>query len=171
MNSKLLKYTLAAAILASTADAINISNAGIFDKLYKEEAEAAAAQKEKEDAIQAKKIQLAEAEKEHERLVKEEEEEDKKKEEAEQKAFEERELMQRQLEADKRKAQMMAEIDRENVALRSHINMAQINLPGDGEFHEHEGIVFTNQVAANEKVANPISSIIGSGPVPNYWEI
>ena len=56
MNSKLIKYTMAAAILFSTAEAVTLSNHGIFDKLYKEEAEAKAAQKEKDDAIQYKKI-------------------------------------------------------------------------------------------------------------------
>ena len=146
----MIKMSLAAAMLFTSAEAVTLSNQGIFDKVLKEEAEEAALVKEKQDAIEAKKQQLAQAEVEHEKLVKEEEEEDKKKEEAEQKAFEERELINRQNEADKRKAQMMAEIDRENVALRSQVRLAQVKSQdgGHGELIDGEGLEFVNQFHA-----------------------
>ena len=96
MNSKMIKLTMAAAILLTTAEAVTLSNQGIFDKYFKEGADEAALEKEKSDAIEAKKVQLAQAEVEHEKMVKEEEEEDKKKEDADQKAFEEREMTNRQ---------------------------------------------------------------------------
>ena len=164
MNSKMIKYTMAAAILFSTAEAVTLSNAGIFDKVFKEEADAAALAQEKSEAIEYKKKQLAEAELEHEKAVKEEEEEDRKKEEAEQKSWEERQLMQRQADADKRKAQMMAEIDRENVAIRSQVRLAQVSSSDNGELVLGEGLQFTNNSQQQEKVAEPITSIIGSGP-------
>ena len=116
---KMFKATLAICFLMSSTQAVQLEQTGIFDKLYKEEAEAAAIQHEKEESIRLKKIQLAEAEKEHDRLVAEEEAEDQKKKEEEEKAIEERQQLQKQIDAEKRKAQIMAEIDRENVALRS----------------------------------------------------
>ena len=95
MISKMIKMSLAAAILLGTTEAVTLSNQGIFDKVFKEEADEAALVKEKQEAIDAKKQQLAQAEVEHEKAVKEEEEEDKKKEELEQKNFEEREMINR----------------------------------------------------------------------------
>ena len=162
----MIKMSLAAAMLFTSAEAISLSNQGIFDKVFKEEQEEAAIAKEKQDAIEAKKQQLAQAEVEHDKLVKEEEEEDKKKEEQEQKAFEERELINRQIEADKRKAQMMAEIDRENVALKSQVRLAQVasHDGGHGEHVDGEGLEFINQAHAQEKENEPLSAMIGSGP-------
>ena len=140
--------------------------------MFKEEQEEAALQKEKQEAIEAKKQQLAQAEIEHEKLVKEEEEEEKKKQEAEEKSFEERQLELRQIEADKRKAQMMAEIDKENVALRSQVRLAQVS-QHHGELVVGEGIEFKDHAEEKEKVANPISEMIGSGPANSgfatYW--
>ena len=74
--------------------------------------------------------------------------------------------MNRQIEADKRKAQMMAEIDRENVALRSQVRLAQVSQHGEGngELIDGEGIEFVNQQHAQEKPKDAISDIIGSGP-------
>ena len=159
----MIKMSLVAAILLGTTEAVTLSNQGIFDKVFKEEAEEAAIAKEKQEAIDYKKQQLAQAEIEHEKAVKIEEEEEKQKEIAEEKAFEERELINRQNEADKRKAQMMAEIDRENVALRSQIRLAQVS-QHHGELVEGEGIEFVNQQHAQEKPTNTISDMIGSGP-------
>ena len=58
---------------------------------------------------------------------------------------------------------MMAESDRENVALKSRIVMAQVS-PADGQLIDGEGIVFNNQNVQKEEKSE-ISSIIGSGPV------
>ena len=162
----MIKMSLAAAILLGTTEAVTLSNQGIFDKVFKEEAEEAAIVKEKQEAIDYKKQQLAQAESEHEKAVKIEEQEDKQKEIAEEKAFEEREMINRQNEADKRKAQMMAEIDRENVLMRSSVRLAQVSQHGEGhgELIDGEGIEFVNQQHAQEKPANAISDMIGSGP-------
>ena len=95
--------TLAVALLVNDVQAHKITAAGIFDKLYAEEAEAQALVDKKNEAIAYKKKQLIEAEKEHEQAVKEEEEEDRIKEEQEAKKFEERELLKRNEEADARR--------------------------------------------------------------------
>ena len=58
----------------------------------------------------------------------------------------------------------MAEIDRENVGLRQQVNFAQVSEPVHGELIEGEGIEFVNTAHAEEKVASPLSDIIGSGP-------
>ena len=72
INMKSIFATLAVALLINDVQAHKMRSVGIFDKLYKEEAEAQALVDQKQEAIAYKKKQLIEAEKEHEQAVKEE---------------------------------------------------------------------------------------------------
>ena len=95
--------TLSVAMLVNGTDAHKLNSVGIFDKLYKEEADAQQLAQSKAESIAYKKKQLEEAEKEHEKAVKEEEEEDRIKEEKDSKDFEERALLKRNEEAEERR--------------------------------------------------------------------
>lgn len=80
------------AALFATVSAVKVEQkaVGIFSKLMEQEQAQVAAQKELEDAREAKRVQLIEAEKEHEKLVAEEEKEEAEKQEKEQEAMEQR---------------------------------------------------------------------------------
>ena len=75
--------------LVGTSGAVNLSSSGIFSKLEAEEREENAFAQEKQDAIDRKKKQLADAEAEHDKLVADEEKEEAQKKEEDEKKAEE----------------------------------------------------------------------------------
>ena len=85
---------------------------GIFSSMIKEAEEEQKIDDEITDARARKKKQLEEAEKEHDQAVKEEEEEQAREEEKAAKEFEEREVEQRHVLAEKRKMKMLDDIDK-----------------------------------------------------------
>lgn len=98
------------------------SQTGIFSKLIAEQEEQNSIEKEIEDAKARKKQQLAEAEKEHEKLVAEEEKEEAEQREKMEKLREEKEEEDRKDNARKNHEKLLKELtDDSNTQLRSHI--------------------------------------------------
>ena len=81
MKSTILAAAILMALSNTEVNAVALRNEGIFDKMFKEDIEMDKIANERKEALERKRIQLAEAEKEHEKLVAEEEAEEKKKQE------------------------------------------------------------------------------------------
>lgn len=90
MNSTMIKSVLVLAALTGQAEAIKVTEAGIFSKLIQEEDAAHALDNELKDAKERKKQQLIDAEAEYQKNVIEEEQEDKVRAEKEAEEMEER---------------------------------------------------------------------------------
>jgi len=123
MKSFVVSLLFAAVVLqgeeaAATRLQQHSTESGIFSKLIAEQEEGDSFQKEMEDAKERKRIQLAEAEKEHEQLVAEEEKEEAAQKEKDAKEAEEREEEKRKDDARKHHEQMLKELtDDSNVQI------------------------------------------------------
>merc|ERR1719223_2118617 len=78
MKSTILVAALMIALSNTEVNAVALKNHGIFDKMFSEDVEMDKIANEHKAALERKRIQLAEAEKEHEKLVADEEAEEKK---------------------------------------------------------------------------------------------